>query len=502
MSELYGYAAGLRQSNQDTAQKQLQQLAVKQGNQNLLKGEQDMQTETLTQKEKELKIRESQSALDRQKMFLDNLKNKPPSSGEEADSNPYEMQASKTNDMASELERFAAAASQTEPDKAAEYLSKASLIRKNAQEISKNVLEQNLKRAEVAQQVLQMVKETLPEERKQAWQQANAMFELKTGERSQFGSLPYSDELLEGLTSKVLDEKTKAEVERDKAAARASDASAATSRARQPLISAQTRLADARAVALEKAGVKTNPEDLRAISDNILGTYGKGISKEQARTVGRNILERAQDLMKANGLDKQAAIDKALTEEKQTGDLKGIEPGDVADRRDALGQIDGLIDKLKKNPSLGGATGQIRRGAENAGTLLSLTQKSPANTFDAQVQSLLLKLPKLLTGSSKSAKDERARVEKLIKNQMNLGVGQVEVGSGQTMLEKLQALRSELKGDKKPSAQIPALGSKNTKGWTLMKDKSGSYAYVSPDGKKFEEYIVPEMSGDTEGGEE
>lgn len=81
-----------------------------------------------------------------------------------------------------------------------------------------------------------------------------------------------------------------------------------------------------------------------------------------------------------------------------------------------------LIDEIialsgKKTNVLGakmsptGFGGKVARTAETIGNVTGVSNQTGAHDFESKLSDLQLLLPKLLTGSSKSAKDERAKVE-------------------------------------------------------------------------------------------
>lgn len=490
MSELYGVQAGQRLAQQDAQQRQLQQLAVQQGNQQLESGQ-------LAQEEQRQKLEAGKLAVDQQKQYLEQLSQL--SKKGSTQSAPGTAQTEQTDDMAGQLEKFAqVAAAVGQTDKAKEYLSTASTIRKNSSEISSRTIDDNMKMAKIGAAVLQTVRDAPEEQKQEAWARANAMFELQTGRPSKFGKFPYSPELVDALSQEIIGAVDKAKIAASKSTEKANEALVKTREAQLPLIASQTKVADARAIALARAGVKEDPNAVKAMSDKIIADYGTAVSKEQARTAGREMITRADQLVSQGNMDRATAVEKAYQEQKANGVLKGVQPGAIPGREDAITQIDDLISQLKKDPSLAGIKGQLRRGKENVRTnlpgYLGGSNEAPANAFDSRVESLLLQLPKLITGTSKSAKDERARVERLVKNTADLFVGKLDIGSGKIMADKLVELKSILRKQTSVGG-TPALGSTNSKGWILNRDKeSGDMAWVSPDGKSFEEFNPEEDS--------
>ena len=126
---------------------------------------------------------------------------------------------------------------------------------------------------------------------------------------------------------------------------------------------------------------------------------------------------------------------KAAATAKQAEKTKAIEG--------TLTEIDDLIAQLQQNPDVAGARGYLQRGLETARTATGLGDQTDvhAHQFQSGMQALLLKVPKLLTGSSKSAKDERERVDQ-IANALKLG------STGPIAIGKLNELKSILQGQR------------------------------------------------------
>lgn len=89
----------------------------------------------------------------------------------------------------------------------------------------------------------------------------------------------------------------------------------------------------------------------------------------------------------------------------------------------ALDQIGGIEGQLvaagekKSGTTLGvtGIGGWLNRQKETVTTLLGADSETPASDFQSALDTLKLELPKLLTGSSKSALDERAKIDTILR---------------------------------------------------------------------------------------
>ena len=106
----------------------------------------------------------------------------------------------------------------------------------------------------------------------------------------------------------------------------------------------------------------------------------------------RSASARADALKKAGGLTKK---------DQQVLDL----------RQDTINDIDDLITQIQDNPNVTGLHGRFSEAAETARTITGAgSQETPAHQFSTTMDALLLKLPKALTGTARSAADERKLV--------------------------------------------------------------------------------------------
>lgn len=120
---------------------------------------------------------------------------------------------------------------------------------------------------------------------------------------------------------------------------------------------------------------------------------------------------------------------------KQNDHTKGV--------TDSISQIDNLIAQLNANPDVAGARGFVQRGMETARTATGLGDQNDvhAHAFQSAMEALMLQVPKLLTGSSRSAADERKRVDD-IANALKLGsTAPIAIGK---LNELKQILQSKL----------------------------------------------------------
>lgn len=155
---------------------------------------------------------------------------------------------------------------------------------------------------------------------------------------------------------------------------------------------------------------------------------------------------------------------KAAATKKQADHTKAVD--------DTISEIDGLISKIQQNPDVTGARGYLSRGLETVRTATGVGDQTDvhAHQFQSAMQALMTKLPKLLTGSSKSAKDERERVDQ-IANGLSLGsTGPIAIGKLNELKTILQGQRSSVASDE-PDAGGFVVG----KDYTDAKGRTATY---------------------------
>lgn len=104
----------------------------------------------------------------------------------------------------------------------------------------------------------------------------------------------------------------------------------------------------------------------------------------------------------------------------------------------AVNQVDELIDMIessgnKKEPSITGISGMGRRVLETVETMVpsGADMATPASDFQSKISALKLQLPKLLTGTSKSATDERNKIDTILRG----------TSAGDTQVKTINALK-------------------------------------------------------------
>lgn len=321
MPDIFGAPAGLELAAQGRR-------AQQQHEQNLQKGE--------------LELEAAKMALESQKRMLELM-----TQDQTGPAGQKPSMISGADDLAGKMDRLAEIALASGlPEKAKDYATTGSTIRKNSIEITNKKLETDIKEMDLMSSLLQGVKDPI------SWQQANAMFLIQTGRQSPWARLPYHPSLVEKLQMGVASAKDRAQTAAAAARVEASKAEVKEREARVPLIRAQTRLAEERRRKLEKAGATSKiakPADIRAISDLAAKDY-PGYPPEDIRVLARPVAEEMQDLLKQGTLTHSQAAQTAYDRAKARGDFGGLKP-----RRPEKGTVANPLElptdktKLKKN---------------------------------------------------------------------------------------------------------------------------------------------------------
>lgn len=169
----------------------------------------------------------------------------------------------------------------------------------------------------------------------------------------------------------------------------------------------------------------------------------------------KNWLQEKQYGLKLSQLSETTRHDKAseVIATERNNRAQNVTNAKTAANQKALAdvgtEIDDLVSKIQVDPYAVGGAGYLARGWETAKTATGVgDQTAPAHVIQTAMSALLLKVPKLLTGSSKSAKDERERVNQ-IADAMRLGV------TGPIAVQKLQELKSILNAAAQSQAEEP-----------------------------------------------
>lgn len=294
MPDIYGAPVGLETAAASRRAEQLHELSLAKG---------------------DLELQSAQMALDSQKRMLE-LMNQPGGGGQQGP-------MAGVNDLADKMDRLAnIALASGLPEKAKDYATAGSTLRKNSSDISNKKLETDMKEMELMSGLLANVKDQA------SWQQANAMYMIQTGKASPWARLPYNPQVVERLQLGVQSAKDRALTAAANARVEATKAEVKERTARLPLIRAQTRLADERRIKLEKAGATSRvpkATELRAITDLINKDYA-GYVQEDIRVLARPVAEEMQNLMREGNLTQSQAAMQAYQNAKSRGDFGGLKP--------------------------------------------------------------------------------------------------------------------------------------------------------------------------------
>lgn len=287
MANWTGITAGLRQADIDNQSRRMNNLAM--------------------QKE-EISIAQSLMVLQQQAKMIQGMNSgeAPPKPGELADN----------------LERMSSVASQAGMfDKAEGFAKAGSQIRKNQSDIEENRFNESVKSINLYSALL---KDVTSED---GWKQANALFKLQTGKDSPLANQPFNPEMIGKLQVGLVSAKDQALINATKARERASNEQAKTQETRRELVKAQTRVANDRAAALEKAGATAfTPKagQVKAITDLLVSDFGASLPPEEQRVLARPVAERMVELIKKEHLSESEAAARAYKEAKDRDDFGGI----------------------------------------------------------------------------------------------------------------------------------------------------------------------------------
>lgn len=254
----------------------------------------------------------------------------------------------------------------------------------------------------------------------QDWDKARMTFpmmfpeEAKHPEVQKFLSKPYDPQTIDFLkrasqTAQQQAElqKTKAEAKKDAAETRYADAGVVERKS-------MAKEHEARATAIGKTGGKPPPAaEVNNAKSLIQADYPEADPKGY-QLYATEVAERARGLMTA-GLGRDEAFQQAYSELNDSGKLKNLpakasakDAKQAAAKNDLVESIDDLISDMEANPGAAGLKGKLGRVGEFARTTMGEgDQDTPLTRIVAKANMIQTQVPKALTGSSRSAKDER-----------------------------------------------------------------------------------------------
>lgn len=310
MSELWGWASGVQQASQDQQKQMLTNLELSEGAQKLAAGD--------------IAIKEADLHLQQQQKMLSLLQGATTASSR---GTPAQRVDAQTESMASNMDMLANFALESGmPEQAKEYANTASTIRKNAASVEEN-------QAKLQQQHAQMTASLMENVHDQSsFDNALMIYQLETGQKSPFAGQRYTPQLGDQIRSRATTILQQSQIKLNDAKAKEAAAQTEDAKARQPLIDAQKREADARTEFLEKHGGGANlptANDLKSVTDLIASSYDVDTTQDaaNARVLARPVAERAKELMQENSsLTQSAAARRAYQEALTRGDFAGLTP--------------------------------------------------------------------------------------------------------------------------------------------------------------------------------
>jgi hypothetical protein len=298
---------------------------------------------------------------------------------------------------------------------------------------------------------------------KAAWDQANSIATVMTGQKSPFANmLPANatpeqvkavvDKVRTGFTTQV----QKAQIEREKALTAEAQVKTQNDIQERGLISARIDAERALADQRKKAVGEPKAVDTKDLVSLIQGDADNGkVPKPQAEALALGMQDEMEKY-KRDGLSTAQAAQTAYQNAKKRGDLKNIGRA-PAEAESGVGMIDDLLSTLDKADnegiSVAGGKGLVRRWAkENVGGTLGLTDETIANDFASKMTALQTELPSLLAKGKSAGYFSKLKAEKMATIARGLSVGDNTNTSRSSLLQ----LREMLAGG--DSAAAPAKG--------------------------------------------
>ncbi|MDX2059920.1 MAG: hypothetical protein SFV24_19075 [Gemmatimonadales bacterium] len=301
--QLFGYTAGARLANQDSQSRRMNELAIQQNT---------------------LQLETQQIALDQQKRMQALMEGVDVPT---ADGPP---------DMAEVMDTMAGLAIRSgNPEKAKEYASTASTLRKNTVEAAEKQQAQLMRRLDMLSGLADNVTDEL------SWRQALGTFAMldpegaASAEFQQISQMPYDPGTVEQLKQGFASAKDRTAAEANAARARLYGAQTAEVEFRRKhLLPAQTAAAAARAEALRKSGAPGSkiPQagDVNVVKDLIKRDFGATADPADVALRAREIAEHGLEIFgKTPGITKSEALRRAYAEAKQNGALGGMAPNRI-----------------------------------------------------------------------------------------------------------------------------------------------------------------------------
>lgn len=284
------------------------------------------------------------------------------------------------------------------------------------------------------------------------WDKARMTFplmfpeEAKNPEVQKFLSKPYDPQTVDLLKRASQTAQQQAELQKTKAETKKNEAQARFEAAGVPLRQAEAKEHDARAAAIGKAGGKPPPAAEVNNAKSLIQADYPDADPKGYQLYATEVAERAKGLMAA-GQTRDEAFQQAYSELNDSGKLKNLpkkasakEQQQAAAKNELVESIDDLISDMEANPGAAGLKGKLGRIGEFASTSTGIgDQDTPLTRIVSKAQMIQTQVPKALTGSARSAKDER-ELTAALSDITRLGT------NDPLYITKLKALRDRLAG--------------------------------------------------------
>jgi hypothetical protein len=311
MSELWGWASGEQQASHDQQSQMLTNLQLSEGAQKLAAGD-------IAIKQADIQLQSQQKILS----LLQGAQATRSSTG-----SPGQQASAQSESLASNMDMLANFALESGmPEQAKEYANSASTIRKNQASVEENQAKLQQQHATITGSLMENVHD------QQSFDNALMIYQLETGQKSPFAGQRYTPQLADQIRNRASTILQQSTIKLNDAKTKEAEAQTQDAKARQPLIDAQKREADARTEFLQKHGGAANlpsAGDLKAVTDLIGSSYDVDTTQDaaNARVLARPIAESAKQMMQENpSLTQSAAVRRAYQEALTRGDLAGLTP--------------------------------------------------------------------------------------------------------------------------------------------------------------------------------
>ena len=223
---------------------------------------------------------------------------------------------------------------------------------------------------------------------------------------------------------------------------------------------------------------KNNPSDIREVSQDLSGATKVGAAQKGAG----GVQETALRVMQQDIGNAKYNLEDLKNQTEKTGKLPG---GSVAFAQKFTGDLSSMLMRYAANQSIDeGLQGSDALMLNLAFDIASAQSGGRGQLSDAKVRAVVSQMPLDEQPESTKATKWAALMTRVKEANNTLPKDkQVEIPKG---LEQYY-LGSRYKDEGSQTDVVTGLPNKNSKGWTLHNDGKGNYAYVSPDGKQYEE---------------